>query len=46
MKWILDLLWDRDLPVRDNLALWALGVIGFTLFYVLLFVVLVLGEAQ
>ena len=42
MKWILDLLWDRDLPVRDNLALWALGIIGFTLFYVLLFVVLFL----
>lgn len=46
MKWILDLLWDRDLPVRDNLALWALGIIGFTLFYVLLFVVLLLGGAQ
>lgn len=46
MKWILDLVWDNSLSVRDNLALWALGIIGFTLFYALLFLVLLLGEAQ
>ena len=44
MKWIKELFWDRSLSVRDNLATWALGVIGFTMFYVLLFLVLLLGE--
>lgn len=43
MKWITDLLWDRDLPVLDNLATWSLGIIGFSLFYALLFLVLLLG---
>ena len=44
MKWLKVLFWDRSLSVRDNLATWALGVIGFTMFYVLLVLVLVLGE--
>ena len=44
MKWILDLLWDKSLSVRDNLATWALGIIGATMFYVLLVLVLILGE--
>ena len=44
MKWIKELFWDSSLPVFDNLALWALGVIGFTMFYVLLFLVLLLGQ--
>jgi hypothetical protein len=46
MNWIKDLLWDKSLSVRDNLATWALGIIGFSMFYVLLFLVLLLGEAQ
>jgi uncharacterized membrane protein len=33
MNWIKELFWDSSLSVRDNLATWALGVIGFTLFY-------------
>lgn len=44
MKWIVELFWDRSLSVRDNLATWALGIIGFTVFYVLLVLVLILGE--
>ena len=44
MKWIKELFWDRSLSVRDNLATWALGIIGGTMFYVLLFLVLLLGE--
>lgn len=44
MRWIKELFWDSSLSVRDNLALWALGVICFTLFYVLLFLVLLLGQ--
>jgi hypothetical protein len=44
MKWIKELFWDESLSVRDNLATWALGIIGFTMFYVLLFLVLLLGE--
>ena len=44
MKWIKELFWDNSLSVRDNLATWALGVICFTVFYVLLFLVLLLGE--
>jgi hypothetical protein len=43
MNWIKELFWDNSLSVRDNLATWALGVIGFTLFYGLLVLVLVLG---
>ena len=46
MNWIKDLLWDNSLSVRDNLATWALGIIGFSMFYVLLFLVLLLGEPQ
>ena len=44
MKWIKELFWDESLSVRDNLATWALGIIGFTMFYVLLFLVLLLGD--
>ena len=44
MKWIKELFWDSSLSVRDNLATWALGVIGFTLFYVFLVLALILGE--
>lgn len=44
MKWILDLVWDTDLSVTDNLALWSLAVVGFTLFYGFLIAVLLLGE--
>lgn len=44
MKWILDLVWDTDLSVTDNLALWSLAVVGFTLFYGFLLAVLLLGE--
>lgn len=44
MNWIKELFWDSSLSVRDNLATWALGVIGFTLFYALLVLVLILGE--
>jgi len=44
MNWIKELFWDRSLSVRDNLATWALGIIGFTMFYVLLVLVLILGE--
>jgi hypothetical protein len=46
MNWIKDLLWDKSLSVRDNFATWALGIIGFSMFYVLLFLVLLLGEPQ
>jgi hypothetical protein len=45
MKWIKDLFWDPSLTVRDNLATWALGIICFSAFYVLLVLVLILGEA-
>ena len=45
MSWIKDLFWDNSLSVRDNLATWALGNICFTAFYVLLGLVLILGEA-
>ena len=44
MKWIKELFWDKSLSVRDNLATWALGVIGAFMFYVLLVLVLILGE--
>ena len=44
MKWIKELFWDNSLSVRDNLATWALGIIGATMFYVLLVLVLILGE--
>jgi hypothetical protein len=40
MKWIKELFWDESLTTLDNLATWALGIIGFTLFYVLLFLVM------
>jgi hypothetical protein len=43
MKWILDLLWDPSLSARDNLALWALGVVCFSAFYGLLVLVMLLG---
>jgi hypothetical protein len=45
MKWIKDLFWDPSLTIPDNLATWALGIICFTAFYVLLVLVLILGEA-
>jgi hypothetical protein len=44
MKWIKELFWDSSLTTMDNLATWALGVVCFTVFYVLLFLVLLLGE--
>jgi hypothetical protein len=40
MKWIKELFWDESLSTLDNLATWALGIIGFTVFYVLLFLVM------
>jgi hypothetical protein len=45
MNWIKDLLWDNSLSIRDNLATWALGIICFTVLYVFLFLILLLGEA-
>jgi len=44
MNWIKDLIWDSDLGVMDNLATWALAIIGFTGFYIFLILVLILGE--
>jgi hypothetical protein len=41
----LQMIWNRRLTVMDNLATWALGIICFTAFYVLLVLVLILGEA-
>ena len=43
MNWVKDLFWDSSLCVLDNLATWAVGVIAFTTFYVLLFLVLLFG---
>lgn len=40
MNWIKELFWDDSLSTMDNLATWALGVVCFTLFYVLLFAVM------
>ena len=42
MKWN-DLFWDSSLSVFENLATWALGVIMFTVFYILLVLVLVVA---
>jgi hypothetical protein len=42
MKWN-DLFWDNSLSVFENLATWALGVIMFTVFYILLVLVLALA---
>lgn len=42
MKWT-DLFWDNSLSVFENLATWALGVVVFTLFYILLFLALALA---
>jgi hypothetical protein len=39
MKWT-ELFWDNSLSVFENLATWALGVIMFTLFYIILVLVL------
>lgn len=43
MNWIKELFWDSSLPVLDNLATWALGIICFTGFYAVLFLVLLLA---
>lgn len=41
--WIKELLWDPSLTIRDNLATWAMGIVCFSAFYAILFLVLVLG---
>lgn len=43
MKGLKELFWDSSLPVLDNLATWALGIICFTGFYAVLFLVLLLS---
>jgi hypothetical protein len=43
MKWMKELFWDSSLSVFDNLTTWALGVVCFTVFYVLLWLVLLLA---
>jgi hypothetical protein len=40
----LQMIWNRRLTVMDNLATWAIGILCFTVFYVLLFLVLLMGE--
>ena len=43
MKWMKELFWYSSLSVFDNLTTWALGVVCFTVFYVLLWLVLLLA---
>jgi len=41
---LLELVWDRSLTVFENLATWALAIVGLSLFWAFTVLVFILGE--